>query len=442
MPFVFAIFFLVYLLGLFPFAYFRHDDWLIIGDGFRGAGGWVNYFKPLLWVGDEHWVWFFRPFFKWIAHEFFELFGFRYFWWLFFQLGILTLAIGFLAKTVEGVTGSRAKGWQFAALVCASWQLHVGSLLWVGEGLMNCPQLLFQAICLWAFWRYEAERKLGWYGLSLAAFFLSLFVKESSVFLVALLAAMVWCEPPWRGLSLKNLAQRLGPFAVVSAVYLVFRLGVLPYNTSYVIDWNLNVWLRSIVYLAGTLGLAVAGWWALVGTPTRAELSRRWIYLPFLAVSVAPYLGHPFFSPGWLLFPGFLLLFTLFLIPRPEPKRAWAGKVALGLCVLTLGLSLMRLRQFDWWRWERSQRAFTELAIGADTARFDRIDLEVCPNPEYPQANISRVFGQAEQLQSMLHLVQKKPMQVRLVDCRSAVEPGSERVLRVGWHYPDLVRHE
>jgi hypothetical protein len=440
MPFVFAVFFFTYLVALFPLAYFRHDDWMNIANGRLGVENWRNYFEATVRFGNDVQVWFFRPFFKWASYKMFQVFGFRHYSWLLVQFACLLGGLWILGRTLEGISGRRGRAWQFLALVCASWQLHAGSLLWTGEGLMNCPQILLLGLCLWSFWRFEVRGERRFFVLSVLFFVLSLTIKESSVFTVALLGALVWCEPPWQDLGLKDKALRLLPFALVAAVYLVFRLGYLPYNTNYSVVWVLDAWLHSIVMVLGPLVLVVVAWFFIGPRPQGREVLRRFVYLPFLAVSLLPYLGHPFFSPGWLLVPGVFLIFILLLIPRAEAPGKRDSKVIAVYALLMLGIVVARLHQLDWWRWERSQRALVEIGRTLDTAKFDQIDLEVCESPEHPQATWRRVMGSDMHLMEFLTLFHEKPIRVRFISCTYANAQPVERVLRLTWKYPDLIR--
>ncbi len=433
-------FFVVYLGVLFPFAYFRHDDWVIVASGKMGAENWRSYFEASIQFGQTTQVWFVRPFFKWLSYALFRVFGFHPYPWFLLQMAFLTAAVWLLALTVEGISGSRRKAWQFAALVFGSWHLHMGSLLWLGEGLMNCPQLFALSACLWAFWKYQVTANKGCLLLSLFSLLVSLTVKESSVFVVALLGAFVFCEAPWKGMSFGQRVLRLLPFALVAGAYLVYRLGFVPHNTNYTLEMNAFAWKLSLPRVFLPLILSAAIWGLLGKLPSRADLRGRWLYLPFVLVSFAPYLGHSFFSPGWLLFPGFFLLFVLFLIPRPEGNPQRTARVIALSSLLLMVASLFWLHQLDWWKWGRSTRGIVEVARSLDPKQIDRIDLEICSNPAYPQANASRVIGGWEHLQSLIHLIHGKYLGVYFIDCGPANYIASPSTLHLVWKYPDLVR--
>lgn len=440
MPFVFFVVIAGYLAAFFPFAYFRHDDWQIIGSAVHATNGWRYYFEPTIWEQDGWGIWFFRPFFKGIAVAGFRTFGLNHYGWFLFQFAAWLGGLWALARFLEEVTGSRDRAMQFACLSLAFWPFHMGSLLWVGEGLMNCPQLLAQGLCLLSLARFEKTRRLGWYAAALGIFAFSLLIKEAAVFLVALIGALFLTEAPWARLDRKAQAARLLPFAAVAAVYLIWRLGFVPMNPGYAVNWGAAYWGKPLALFGSTFAAALVVWWLAGPRPAWEGVRKRWLYVPFLAVSLAPYFGHPFVSPGWLLVPGTFWFLLLCLVPREAGDSRTFNRAVMVCCVLGLALGVYRLRRMDWWRWGTSQREFIHIVQSLESDRVREVQMELCANPDYPEATPSRLFGGEAHLQMAMDLIQDNPARLKYLPCGTA-DPGPvDGVVRLRWSHPDLVR--
>lgn len=143
MALLLSVFCLFYLGALFPFAFFRHDDWLIVHNGALLTENWSSAWSPTLTHGAMERVWFFRPLFKFNGFLFWRLFGEQYFFWL---LGVLTFtvaAVYLAADSLSLFATTRKKAITFVTLFLCAPLIHFGSLTWIGEGLMNCPQIFF-----------------------------------------------------------------------------------------------------------------------------------------------------------------------------------------------------------------------------------------------------------------------------------------------------------
>src|SRR4051794_20483659 len=78
-----TLFSVVYAAGVFAFAFFRHDDWLILGNSVAHLPrDWSFAWRPTLFFHGREGDWFFRPFFKLGVYAFYQAFGFHYRAWL------------------------------------------------------------------------------------------------------------------------------------------------------------------------------------------------------------------------------------------------------------------------------------------------------------------------------------------------------------------------
>ena len=146
----------IYVIGLFPFAYFRNDDWLIFGNALLHVrNDFSQAFRPTLFYGEREVVWFFRPFFKILPYFFFEAFRYNYSLWLGTLFAFFVLAIYLTFRSLKLLTHSRKKALLFVVLFTASFHLHFGSLIWMGEGMMNIPQLFLFSLNLFLFLKVE-----------------------------------------------------------------------------------------------------------------------------------------------------------------------------------------------------------------------------------------------------------------------------------------------
>ena len=246
----------LYLIGIFPYCFFRHDDWWILGNSVTHLGqDWGFLWRPTLYWQDTEIVWFFRPFFKLGTWLFFQLFAFQYYAWLTacLLLACWTLWVGY--RTLQDLSGRLAAQTFLLWFVCAI-PLHLGSLAWVGEGLMNVPQGLLLILCT-SYWVRVGESggllsaPLAW---STLYFVLALGFKESTVFHLAFLAALTLSEPALKFRSRwRTWVPAFGAIAVVAGLYLVWRLGYLPWNPSYRPAFDAALWMDSLVRCVGAL---------------------------------------------------------------------------------------------------------------------------------------------------------------------------------------------
>ncbi len=401
--------FAVYALAIDPFAYFRHDDWLILGNAVRLPEDWGALWRPTLFGPEGERVWFFRPGFKFATWLFHSLFGFQYWAWL-AATQLLTAAAAWLAAKPLGQNGR-----YFLALFAASFTIHLGSLSWIGEGLMNCPQLFILALNFYLFMS-------GRFTAAFLVWVVGLGFKESSVFHVLFLAAVAWTSDERR-------LKPLIPYAVGAAAYLGIRLLVLPVNAEYLAVPTVTSVLRSVGIICALIGVTplLA---CLLGGQWRAWKS-YWAFVPYFAVSLAPYLGHKFFSPGWVLVPGF---FLVWIAAKIGPARR-APELALAT---TLAFCVGWMISMHWWSWGQGQRNVHEVVKNLGTEARHVVILECPSDPAVPKQTFQRVVAHPSALWHLWHLYHDGEIEFRVSDCAAPSEqPG---YLFLKWDFPRLER--
>lgn len=435
----------VYALLVLPLAFFRHDDWWILGNSVRHLpGDWGFLFRPTLFHSGREITWFFRPGFKFLVYLFYQAFGFHYALWM-GTLGVLYLGTVYLgAATVLRLTGQARNGLWFVVAAGCSVAIHFGSLVWMGEGMMNVPQAFLLMVCTYAF--VLGKQSAAWRAASVAAFVLALAFKESTVFHFAVLAAMVIAEPWFQKPRGLRKFYPLIPFACVSAVYLVFRLGVLPITPSYMPEYTWAKVTRSIAIGTAPIFLPLALWVVLLRFTERKTfqkyligLGSRIYYMPFLAVSLAIYAGHDFFSPGWYLVFGTFTVFCFALAPMPAIKARRVWQFGAALFVFSVVPLAVRLDSVGWWGWKKAQVAAFE---AISHAAPDTTDLWVrdC-RPEMDSAtDFARIVANDEGLRQMWFLTHGTDVHVTTLYCTSpAPQPRGPRMEFV-WVFPETQR--
>jgi hypothetical protein len=441
----------IYLVGVFPFAFFRHDDWLILGNAVvRMTHDWSFAWRTSLYFHDRPSDWFFRPFFKLGTYLFFRLYGFRYELWLATLLAIEAGGVALGALVVRELTGSLAAAALFVFLFGASAHLHFANTVWVGEGMMNSPQILLLAasalaLCRALGARHSRARAVN-AGLCALAFTLSLGFKESSALQIVWLAAVALGEPRYRAVPWRARCGCLAPTAGIAAGYLVWRLFLTPINPSYAPALAPSGLLRPAALFAAAIAVPSLAWLAVLALRGAAgaraflvRLAGKAAYAPYFALVFLPYLGHPFFSPGWFALPGFFFLLVIASASPagrpdepgvPTPASLWRAAVFI-LLVGTLSVAWETCR-IQWWSWYHGQREILTLFQQAD-GRVRRIELADCTVLVQPE--LSRVVGSPESLEQLWLLLHGTPARVVPVDCWQRRNPATD-VLSVRWRFP------
>lgn len=413
-----------------PFSYFRHDDWIHLGNS--------TVLLPqdwsLLWRATQYYsplaelVWFFRPFVKLLVYLNFEAFGFQHWAWLLSQWAFTLGAIFFGALAIQELWKDRQRTQFFVVASLMSIHLHFGSVAWVGEGVMNCPQLLFLALALYTF-AVNLTRNRGPVFLASIVFYLiALGFKESSAFFPFLLSAILYQKD-----LLRPLRGKLLIFFAVFAVYLYYRLGVLPFNPGYRPDLlHMDGKWLPLASLIGLLGLT----FACTLFFGRIRLAAFWPYLAFLGLTVAPHLGHSFFSPGWLLLPGYFLLWVLASTVEFRPLNLkW---VALAF-LLSSGIPVAyRTHQLGWIHWYKNQMQVHQFIQALPDQGEEFLVVENCPSPKYPGVDLSRMVGAANNLEHIWLLNHPRPIKAFVPNCGNMPQDRPKDRIHTTWTWDGL----
>ena len=110
----------------------------------------------------------------------------------------------------------------FAALLFAVMSVHVETVAWISGRADSIPALFYlSALIAYARWRQTGRLRI--YGVSLAAFFLALFSKQSAITMVGTLVLYDWLmEKGWSRRSWKALIPYV-PFGALTVGYLALR---------------------------------------------------------------------------------------------------------------------------------------------------------------------------------------------------------------------------
>jgi len=419
-----------------PFIYFRHDDWLMLGNAVSILPkDWAFLWKPTWFTSPQHEeVWFFRPFFKYIIWVGYELFSFNSFLWTLTHWIFLVSGILLGGKALDLLTQETKRSELFKTIIVCSLSIHFASVVWVGEGMMNTPQVFLLMFSTYLFAQESAGASL----LSVLVYFLALGFKESSVFLPLFLFAIAFSLNIFQ--KKKNLL--LAHFGLM-ILFLIFRLGLLPFNPGYKPHFSTSTLLRPIFYFVGFLSLPLL---SLVlshpkkGFITHLFFRRLLFFLPFLGLLVAPHLGHSFFSPGWLLLPGFFSIWVLiFCLDTSEIKiisiQKW-GLISLVLSALPVFYQVHRIQWLDWSGSQKKVHHYLRDLPDSTTGIY----IETCSDPGHPEVSFQRVVGAQENLEHMWNLHHPSLVPIRLIACGKRPEasqlPAGSVVAR--WKFPDF----
>lgn len=437
---------LFYLTAVFPLAYFRHDDWLILGNAVHHfALDWKSAFHPTLFYVNEEVVWFFRPLFKALVYVFYRLLGFHYYLWLAVLYVFFVVSVALGCAGISKLTRSTYWGLFTFVLLLASLHAHFGSLFWMGEGMMNCPQLFLLSVNLYLF---SLSREKHFYlnqALAYVCFVLALGIKESSVFHSAFIGLLVLLETDF---APKRKYGLLLLYGLSGAIYLYFRLFVVPVNPYYVPKTHVASFAKALFTLLAALALPLCIPGFLQWRRSRADwlaykkaILSLWPYFLFVLVTLLPYLGHPFFSPGWLLLPSAYLVFSLGLLGNriEELPIRWRSLVLLTLVLSAVPVGL-RVVQLKWWDWKQGQMAMQSFIEAAPAEKIDKLVVYDCVDASTPQLAFDRVIGFEAGLHHLWGIYHGAdiPIQIRECDRFREKYAGKKRDMILFWKFPKL----
>lgn len=450
---VLAIFSFIYLGIAFPFSYFRHDDWLMIGNVARIVpSNWKFIFQPYLIFNSVPEVWFFRPWFKLILYLLYQSLGFYYYGWLainlLFTLG--TLVFGYL--TIKETTRESSKSLIFILFFVFSVHFHFASLVWVGEGTMNCPQIFLLFLNFYLFSKSLNQKNTNffsiYYSLAFFVFTLSLGFKEAAVFHLPFLLLLLFHPSQSVQLSLRKKITLLVPYFILACAYLYFRLYLIPFNPGYKPRGDLSWFLTPILFLLASLSLPLGSIMmaCLRNKQMKLEsiksLFKTTSYFVFLIPFFITYMGHGFFSPGWLLAPGFYYSFILGLYcPKPLQQSKVLLKSVIFTFILSTGLVLYQTNELSWWSWYRPQRQILEIIKDVGSFQTETINVYNCEEPNQKSPHLHRVVGYSDSIQEIFWLTHKKLPKVNELPCTSIENLGNKsqsNTLSLVWRFPEF----
>ncbi|NDD03563.1 MAG: hypothetical protein EB078_01540 [Proteobacteria bacterium] len=420
------------------FTFFRHDDWLMLGNSVTilpqdWSFLWSHelYFSP-----TEKGIWFFRPLFKGMVWLGYQAFGYHHSLWMFFQWFLILASIFIGTRTFYSHPQSLKKGYVFSLLSVSCIAFYLPSLVWMGEGMMNIPQVFLLSLAVFLFFHSNLWAQI----MSLFCFLLALGFKESSAFLPLFLIGKLLAEN-----TFNRRWKWLIPHFVLMGAYLIFRLGLVPMNPGYMPQISFSHLLKPIFFFGAALCLPLVvlliDSYSGNGTLWYLSLRRFCYFTPFISLLVAPHLGHGFFSPGWFFLPGFFTLWSLVisleipLVEQISQKR---------LVVLALFFSLLpvlwKAHELRWWEWRQSQLAVYDWVEKSPNSVTD-ILIEQCNSSQNSSLTFERVVGGPEHIEHLWKLKHPGLVTVHLVPC-DQTSPDKEKTpkhISARWSFPDFI---
>jgi hypothetical protein len=440
-----------YLALAFPFSYFRHDDWLIIGNVVRFIPqDWKFLFEPYLIFNSIKETWFFRPWFKLFVFLNFSALGYHYYAWLVINLVLTLGALLFGYLSLKRLTLDSNRALIFVAFFIFSIHFHFGSLLWMGEGAMNCPQLFFLFLNFYLFsisiTAPQKNRKL-FAGLgALVSFMISLGFKESSIFHLPFLLILFFHREPLR-ISRKALLV-FTPYLIIAGVYLYYRLFLLPINPGHKPQTDLRLILKPALFLLASLSLPIAS--ILISSVFfKANVREKQKLLGLLFKSLvfflpffAAYLGHGFFSPGWLTAPGIYLAFLVGLkLPSAFTVRPILRTSLILTLVVSMSLVLYQTNSIKWWSWYKPQRQIVEIIDQLGSSSTQSVRIFNCESQDDKLPPLIRVVGYNVSIQEIFWLRHKTLPHVSILPCSTLskiLATPIDNTINLKWAFPEF----
>lgn len=430
------LFLVFYWLG--SISFFRHDDWIMLGNAISFLPkNWSFLWESRLYFSPTHLdVWFFRPLFKASIWTGFQLFGMNHTYWVLFQFLSLLGAIGWGALAFKKVDSNSSRAYWFTCLSLLNVSTYFASVVWVGEGMMNIPQVVLLSAALF---NYLKATRVGFL-ISVGCYLVSLGYKESSAFFPLLLFGVAYYKN-W--VSAQKL--KLSIFFGIMGCYLIWRLGFVPINPGYQPQISWSFLFKPLIFFLVFLSIPAT---ALVFSGLRfgqgfsIPFSKIMPLLFFLLLLVLPHLGHPFFSPGWLLLPGFFSIWVLIFLIKPSLFQSVSLIKTAILCgVISVIPVIWQCHQIRWLEWSQSQKAIHSYLKNFSDPTVTQIEIESCPPPHQEQITFERVVGASDNMEHLWQLYHSTPMKFVFIPCSPEKQTyampskGSARIL---WKFPNV----
>ncbi|MBI4402833.1 MAG: hypothetical protein HY537_01655, partial [Deltaproteobacteria bacterium] len=173
-------------------------------------------------------------------------------------------------------------------------------------------------------------------------------------------------------------------------------------------------------------------------------LAQKWVYFVFLILIIMPLVGHGFFSPGWLYFPGIIISFILALcvssLHLPVPRRSYFQLACMVMFVTYLPV-LFRLTEVGWWQWSKGQKQILDIVRSVPGHSITELVIYDCDNPAYPAATLRRVVGFEASFYELWKVVHGETVKISILRCSKQDRIPASAVgkqLSVRWQFPEF----
>lgn len=411
--------------------FFRHDDWMMLGNAViqLPQDGSILWEPRLYFSPDEKGIWFFRPLFKGILWVAFQCFHFNFLGWVLTQWALFLGSIWLGSLAVSRLSQCQLKGNLFFLLMLCSFALFAPNIVWIGEGMMNLPQLFLLSLVIYLFFLDSGFAR----GITIPLYLLAIGFKESGAFLPLFLATVSFlCH------RFKKDRFLLTLHCLLMALYLLIRLKFMPFNPGYLPHWSFNTLVRPLAFFAFFNALPLLSVFLSGLSPLRSTFLA---FIPFCLLLVGPHIGHPFFSPGWLLLPGYFLVWALaFSCPSKGIQALSFRKLIVISLVLSSIPVLWQVHQLGWTKWGISQKQVFNSLKSLDPQTVTKLLIESCPDPKRPTVTFDRVVGAENSMEHLWMLQHQSPIQVQIVSCGKLPQTQEEPFGTIvgKWNFPNF----
>ncbi len=432
-------FFFLYVFVI-PFCYFRHDDWLIIGTAVKHMPkDWGLLWRATLFYSPyRQEIWFFRPVFKILTFVNFKLFAFHHGMWVIEQIFLLLATLILSSRALFRIRNRNSDVEVFLVTFIFCIPLHFGSLVWIGEGMMNIPQVLFLSIALYGYLKNEVPTPFS-IVLSLLGYIGALLCKESSVVFPGLLLLLTFYFRDF-----KRDFKQLFLHAFVTLAYLIARFKYFDVNPGYHPAFDFVHFVRPLLIFAAVIFLGPLLF--VLTTFYRKKdkgfsllnLQRAILFSGFVLLLVLPHLGHWFFSPGWFFLPGFWAAWIFPLVF--EDTTLFKSKIRTTAFLLLIASTIplvWQLKNLGWQHWGKVQRNLHEIIRNTDPTGIKRMFIQECVNEEYPTSDLARVAGSTDSIEHIWNLSHDQKIHVIEIECKATVPVDPESKV-IHFKFPDL----
>jgi hypothetical protein len=272
--------------------------------------------------------------------------------------------------------------------------------------------------------------------------------KESSIFHLPFLLVLFFHQKPIK-ISPKLLTvffTVFSPYVLIGSFYLFFRLYLLPFNEGYKPKTNLLLILKPSLFLLFTIALPsltlLVGslWYRVKREDIPTLLFFVFKYLVFFIPFFISYVGHGFFSPGWLTAPG---IYLAFLLGLKLPSIFILRQILLASIVLTViissGLVFFQTHSIKWWSWYKPQRQIVEIIEKTGTSQTQWVRIFNCESTEDRLTPLIRVVGYDASIREVFWLKHKNLPRVDIFPCSTMEKILSDskiNTLNLKWTFP------